>query len=527
MKKILVFSIMVACAQANAKEIGVGTPDPAIAAAEAAELRFAREISSGGEGDAKQTSKAGLSEEERRLSVLSADKESQGEEKTISSSLQTKASAVVQSAEGSEREAVQGTSASENETEQVNNTSSVEPSSLSEAAENGKDTHLGTLVRSDSATTKDVVSSDQWVRDGWTQVLKGNLDGAINIWQAGVNALPDDYLLLFSGVYFPRNLAEIQLNKLGLAHAGIMIQAKYKGEKAWFVLSAPAKKDLPQAREVLSKFLGVNRVWANESRRYKLGTTKLVKHEAKQAQLSQEREPVQRVNRAQGDDSEVAFRKTAVQYGKKLSEIKTVKKPSVMKLREAKAVVLDSSSVLLFSRAKQALAQGHRDLAVADLAKLLIAEPKNGKARLMYGKLLVQEGKYAEAVFVLAELLDANGRDWRPWYWAGTANLMLGRLADATEDLSRAVALDGNNAVLWVQRAIVEQEKEHHQTALQLLEIARQIDPNLPEVELNIAYSSDALGLRKMADKAFGHFLVLTAADHKYTKVRQKVLANL
>ncbi|GAV20720.1 tetratricopeptide repeat protein [Mariprofundus micogutta] len=182
------------------------------------------------------------------------------------------------------------------------------------------------------------------------------------------------------------------------------------------------------------------------------------------------------------------------------------------------------SSEELFTAAKTALMQGNRSKALDHLAQLLSVNPGHRAARLMYGKELVLNHQYAEASLVLPELLNSSS-DWRAWYWMGTASLMRGQLNDAENYLSEAIARNGEVAELWVQRAIIAQENNNHETALQLLSIAKDLDPDMPEVSLNIGYSADALGNKKLANRAYGHFLVQTNRSPKHIRVRQKVIS--
>ncbi|MGR3221135.1 MAG: hypothetical protein ACUZ8H_15170 [Candidatus Anammoxibacter sp.] len=71
-------------------------------------------------------------------------------------------------------------------------------------------------------------------------------------------------------------------------------------------------------------------------------------------------------------------------------------------------------------------------------------------------------------------------------------------------------------------------KRENHETALQILLQAEQLDPAMPEIQLNIGYSSDALGSRNSTTvKAYRYFPELTESNAAYLTVRQKVLERL
>ncbi len=182
----------------------------------------------------------------------------------------------------------------------------------------------------------------------------------------------------------------------------------------------------------------------------------------------------------------------------------------------------------LFSMARAADASGDRSRAMTLLARVLVRQPTLAAARLMYARLWIQDGQYEEAVLALAPLLTKKKADWRPWFWNGTAKLMLGHLDQAAASIEEALARDGQqHAAPWVQRALVAQQRGHHAAALQMLAMAEASQPGLPAVQLNIAWSSEALGLHDRAIHAYRTFLRLSAGVDLYTPIRKKVIRHL
>ncbi len=84
---------------------------------------------------------------------------------------------------------------------------------------------------------------------------------------------------------------------------------------------------------------------------------------------------------------------------------------------------------------------------------------------------------------------------------------MLGKLDQAAKSLDEALQRESSRPALWVQRAVVEQERNSHRTALQLLAVAEQLEPGDPQVLLNTAYSTEVLNDRGKAIKFYRHFL--------------------
>jgi len=90
------------------------------------------------------------------------------------------------------------------------------------------------------------ISSD-WIAQGWQQFDRNNADAALAIWQQGVNSLPARQLLAFLGVYSHMSAAIRQLKRAGIAEKAIILYADFKGEKAYYVMSAadvPADKSI-------------------------------------------------------------------------------------------------------------------------------------------------------------------------------------------------------------------------------------------------------------------------------------------
>ncbi|MEJ1959826.1 MAG: tetratricopeptide repeat protein [Nitrosomonadales bacterium] len=69
---------------------------------------------------------------------------------------------------------------------------------------------------------------------------------------------------------------------------------------------------------------------------------------------------------------------------------------------------------------------------------------------------------------------------WEGWFWMGTAQLAQGQMDAADSALEHAGKLNPKVAQIWVQRAIVAQERGDHAMAVRLLNEARELSPKSP-----------------------------------------------
>ena len=141
-------------------------------------------------------------------------------------------------------------------------------------------------------------------------------------------------------------------------------------------------------------------------------------------------------------------------------------------------------------------------------------------------ELLLQEKNYSKVIILLEGRLN-KATNWEDYFWLGTAYLMVNSLDDAAFALDFALELKGDIAEIWVQRATVEQEKGNYAAALQLLQVAIQINPKCLEAYLNAAYAYEHLRQVESARAAYGYFLQLSTTEPKFNNLRRKVLSRL
>ena len=147
--------------------------------------------------------------------------------------------------------------------------------------------------------------------------------------------------------------------------------------------------------------------------------------------------------------------------------------------------------------------------------------------RLAYGRVLTKLAKNNQAIEVLSPLTSQSQQDWRAWFWAGTAMLLNNDLENAGVFLDEALAREGEQVAIWVQRAIVEQQKDNSQAAVYMLQVADNLEPNNPDVMVNFAYANEAIGEISKSIIAYKHFLKSSTSDKRYGKLRSLVLMRL
>ncbi len=374
---------------------------------------------------------------------------------------------------------------------------------------------LGVLVAV-SAQAEEGVSrpAEAWMEAGWAALERDGLEAAIEVWQEGVNRLPPDRLLLSPVGFFPDRAGALRgVRRLGLEFRGLVLRGNYRGEPNYFVLAAPAPGELEMERAHLGQLVygGKGRILGWSAARFQPGGD---------LAASGARYPSSR-----GDAASFAGRSgSAGAPAKRPVARATVHARSTTRRMRATP---EQESRMLMGMARQARKQGNRKQAIALLREVLKRTPDHARARLMSGQLLVRDGQYDAAWQVMKPLLKEDALDWKPWFWSGTAELMAGRLDAAAKHLDEALARDGRIVAVWVQRALVAQQKGHYAVAYQLLKVAEAQAPKSVQVMLNIGYTLDALGERDAAVAYYRRFLVKTAGDARRWRARKAVLERL
>jgi Flp pilus assembly protein TadD len=138
----------------------------------------------------------------------------------------------------------------------------------------------------------------------------------------------------------------------------------------------------------------------------------------------------------------------------------------------------------------------------------------------------IRHGQYGDAITRLLPLFHKPPVDWEPWFWLGTAYLGNGELEQADRHFLEGLARNTKIPHLWMQRALVAQQSGDYPLAVYLLLQADSLQHDLPQIHLNLGYSFEQLGNRRLADLHYGKFLRLSDEHPDFFSVRTKLLSR-
>ncbi len=147
--------------------------------------------------------------------------------------------------------------------------------------------------------------------------------------------------------------------------------------------------------------------------------------------------------------------------------------------------------------------------------------------RLRHAQQLVQTGDYEEAVSLLSPLFHDPPIKWQPWFWMGTALLGKGDMEQADQFFLSGLARNDKVPQLWVQRALVAQQRGDYQLAIHELRQAESLEADLPHIHLNMGYAYEQLGNDRLANQYYGKFLKLSEGQPAFFSTRKKLYARL
>lgn len=132
----------------------------------------------------------------------------------------------------------------------------------------------------------------------------------------------------------------------------------------------------------------------------------------------------------------------------------------------------------------------------------------------------LHERDYTTAIRTL-ERVSGDSSRWEVSFWLGTAFLLDGQLENAAHALDDALSLESGVVDIWVQRAVVAQQRLQPEVALQLLEVASQVDGSYSLTYLNAAVAYESLGDDQNARGAYGRFLKLSTESGDSNRMRR------
>ena len=139
---------------------------------------------------------------------------------------------------------------------------------------------------------------------------------------------------------------------------------------------------------------------------------------------------------------------------------------------------------------------------------------------------LIRRGRIEDAIQKL-ETVSASQQTWEHYFWLGTAFLLNHDLDRAKEALEKSLSMENHQVAVWIQRAIVEQERQDPISALQYLQIAQQLNQEIPEIYLNQAYAYEFLGNPSLARYNYGQYLRIATLNGQQKSLRNQIIKRM
>ncbi len=147
--------------------------------------------------------------------------------------------------------------------------------------------------------------------------------------------------------------------------------------------------------------------------------------------------------------------------------------------------------------------------------------------RLLHAQEMIRAGEYEDAESLLAPLFHSPPVKWQPWFWMGTALLGKGDMEEADQFFLSGLARNDKIPQLWIQRALVAQQRGDFQLAIHELRQAESLAADLPHIHLNMGYAYEQLGNDQMANQYYGKFLKLSEDQPSFFATRKKLFARV
>jgi TolA-binding protein len=147
--------------------------------------------------------------------------------------------------------------------------------------------------------------------------------------------------------------------------------------------------------------------------------------------------------------------------------------------------------------------------------------------QLRHAQQLIRSGEYEDAVALLSPLFHDPPVKWQPWFWMGTALLGKGDMEQADQFFLSGLARNDKVPQLWIQRALVAQQRGDYQLAIHELRQAESLEADIPHIHLNMGYAYEQLGNDRMANQYYGKFLKLSEDNPAFFSTRKKLYARL
>ena len=221
-----------------------------------------------------------------------------------------------------------------------------------------------------------------------------------------------------------------------------------------------------------------------------------------------------------GDKSDVDD-KSAVEKSAKprdnepaIAEIPAQREPAEFSAREQR-----------FGEIKRSLQGPEGLLHLAKLETFVGEFPDHLQARLwlIRSQLLAQQQE--NALNSIGESEKWQDPDWQVSFWKAQVYLHHGQLGPARRAMEYALSNKSDSPEIWVQQAVLEQEAKNHSGAVQLLQIALEVDPANAIAHLNMGISLEHMSQHQAALRAYQKYLSSPNATN--STLRLKVLRKV
>ncbi len=345
-----------------------------------------------------------------------------------------------------------------------------------------------------------VIPPPSWYEEGWNAARTGNWPKALSAWEEGVRGLPGDRLVITGNSYAALNDFSAVLKQYVKSFPSIGIRQRYyNGQTVYRLLVFPygggTRQVLPRVQSMFAHagLVDASYMQARMSTDYGVAPVS-----GKAAQAVVEAKP-----RAVKIDAA-----PVTKPGKAAAAKAVVDKPLLVKASRMPAANMDAG-------------------ASGAAARTASDNTRTWESRALEIRSQLKAEAYTDVAKNALQLTRDFPDRWESWFWLGTAQLAQGQLDEADAALERASKLNPKVSQVWVQRAVVAQERGDHAAAVRLLIEARNLSPRSPQIYLNLGYSYDALGSTAEAEKNYQNFLALTDGDAAYLLQRNLVIERL
>ena len=137
----------------------------------------------------------------------------------------------------------------------------------------------------------------------------------------------------------------------------------------------------------------------------------------------------------------------------------------------------------------------------------------------------IEMSNYQEVISILYDYQQDLSNTWEYYYWQSQAYIGMGQLVKAENALNIGLEKNSDQAILWVQKGLILQEKTNHQEAIEVFKKAELMRFKSASLYLNMGYSAAVLSDLALAKRAYNKYLSMTKNDPKQdSSIRYQVI---